>query len=127
MHREVKLRCSFRNVKAVRNSGMLLVTDWGGKRQKAAQKATVGRKKAEWKRVIVQAEQSLPAWEQISPVAAAAAGTAVATVCMMVVAASTAGKTVRQKLDWGTVMAVLMTMLMAMAVIAAVSAAAVWR
>ena len=127
VHREVKLRCSIRNVKAVRNSGMLLVKDWGERRQKAAQKATLGRKKAEWKRDIAQTEQSLPEWEQITPVAAAAAGTAVATVCMMAVAASTAGKTVRQKLDWGTVMAVLVTMLMATAVIAAVSAAAVWR
>ena len=95
--KEVELRCSGRDVRAVRNNGMLMVTGWRASEQK--KKAKVGRKKAEWKQELKQIEHDVSVWDQLTPTATATTSAAVTTVCMMAVAAAAAGKTVRQKWD----------------------------
>ena len=99
---EVKLRCSGRDVRAVRNNGMLMVTGWRASEQK--KKAKMGRKKAEWKHELKQTdlEHRVPV-DKLSTSVAAVTSAAAATVCMMAVAATAAGRTVKQKWDWGTV------------------------
>ena len=49
--KQVKLRCSGRDVIAVRNNGMLVVTGWRASKQ---QKPRIGRRKAEWKQELRQ-------------------------------------------------------------------------
>ena len=121
---EVKLRCSGRDVRAVRNNGMLMVTGWRASEQK--KKAKMGRKKAEWRHELKQTEHRVP-MDKLSTSAAAVTGAAAATVCMMAVAATAAGRTVKQKWDWGTVMAILVTIAMATVMVAIVSATTIWR
>ena len=88
--------------RAVRNNGMLMVTGWRASEQK--KKAKMGRKKAEWKHELKQTdlEHRVPV-DKLSTSVAAVTSAAAATVCMMAVAATAAGRTVKQKWDWGTV------------------------
>ena len=123
--KEVKLRSESRDVRAVRNNGMLLVTSWSmGKQQKV--EAKVCTWKADWKQDLKQTGHSVPV-EGLLTSAISAASAAATAVCMTAVAAATAGRTVKQKRDWSTVMTVLVTIAMAVMVVAAVSAAAIWR
>ena len=74
----------------------------------------MSRRKAEWKQELKQTEHNVPV-DGLSASVAAATGATAATVCMMAVAATAAGRTVRQKWDWSTVMTILVTIAMAAA------------
>jgi hypothetical protein len=116
--KQVKLRCSGRDVMAVRNNGMLLVTGW---RASKHQRPRMGRKKAEWKQELRQTGNAASVLGQLEPTAAAATGEVVAVVCMVAVAATATGKAIRQKWEWGTLIAILMAFAMAAAVVTVVS------
>ena len=92
--KEVRLRCDSRDVRAVRNNGMLLVTSWRVNNQKV--KAKAGRRKAEWKQDLEQTGHRVPV-EGLSASVVSATSAATTTACMVVVAAAIEGKTVRQK------------------------------
>ena len=90
--KQEKLRCSGRDVMAVRNNGMLLVTSWRASKQ---QKPRMGRKKAEWKRELRQIENAASVLDQLEPIAVAATGAVVTEVCMVAVAATATGRAIR--------------------------------
>jgi len=64
---------------------------------------------------------------QLEPIAAATTGAVVTAVCMVAVAATATGKAIRQKWDWGTLIAILMAFAMAAAVVTVVSITAMWK
>ena len=122
--KQEKLRCSGRDVMAVRNNGILLVTGWRASKQ---QKPRMYREKAEWKQELRQTENAASVLDQLEPTAAAATGAVVTTVCMVAVATTSRGRAIRQKWDWGTLIAILMAFMMAAAMVAVAPITAMWK
>ena len=64
---------------------------------------------------------------RLEPTATAAIGAVVTTVCMMAVAATATGRTIRQKWDRRTLIAILVAFTMAAAMVAVLSITALWK